>query len=235
MSGSGSILASAEEEPGGAPKVWRSKQGTPQGGVISPLLSNLFLHWFDKVFHGPHGPSRWAQAKLVRYADDFVVMAKYLSPQLREFIEEKLETWMGLTINREKTREVNLKTKGASLDFLGYTFRYDRDRQGRNWRYLNMGASKKAIQREKAKLRERTGPRMCFKPIPILIGELNQQLRGWGNYFKHGYPRKAFRTINWYTRDRLVHHLRRRSQRPYRPPEGVSYYKQLDQLGLIYL
>ncbi len=63
-------------EQGGPPKVSRSKQGTPQGGVISPLLANLYLHWFDKVFHGSQGPAQWAKAKLVRYADDFVVLAR---------------------------------------------------------------------------------------------------------------------------------------------------------------
>ena len=109
----------------------RPKQGTPQGGVISPLLANLYLHWFDKVFHGSRGPARWAKAKLVRYADDFVVLARFLTPNLRGYIEEKLETWMGLEINREKTRVVDLKEKQAHLDFLGYTFRYDRDWKGR--------------------------------------------------------------------------------------------------------
>ena len=58
----------------------RPKKGTPQGGVISPLLANLYLHWFDEVFHGPQGPARWAEAKLVRYADDFVVLAKLDGP-----------------------------------------------------------------------------------------------------------------------------------------------------------
>ena len=76
-------VVEAPEEKGGAPKVSRPKQGTPQGGVISPLLANLYLHWFDKVFHGPRGPARWAKAKLVRYADDFVVLARYLRPHLR--------------------------------------------------------------------------------------------------------------------------------------------------------
>jgi RNA-directed DNA polymerase len=114
-------VVEAPEEKGGTPKVSRSKQGTPQGGVISPLLANLYLHWFDKVFHGSRGPARWAKAKLVRYADDFVVLAHYVSPQLRGYIEEKLETWMGLEINREKTQVVNLKGKKASLDFLGYS------------------------------------------------------------------------------------------------------------------
>src|SRR5262249_23382187 len=62
---------------GGSSKVSRNEKGTPQGGVISPLLSNIYLHWFDNVFHRPNGPAAWAKAKLVRYADDFVVMARY--------------------------------------------------------------------------------------------------------------------------------------------------------------
>src|SRR5690606_19731388 len=60
-----------EKDDQGRPHGKRSTQGTPQGGVISPLLANIYLHWFEKSFHGPHGPARWASAKLVRYADDF--------------------------------------------------------------------------------------------------------------------------------------------------------------------
>jgi len=223
------------DSPGGKAKVSRSEKGTPQGGVISPLLANLYLHWFDKVFHWPTGPAHWAKAKMVRYADDFVVLARYQGPQLREFIEAKLETWMGLEINREKTRVVDLKQEGASLDFLGYTFRYDRDLQGRGHKYLNVQASKKAILRERAKLRDMTSRHVCFKPIPDLVAEANRQLQGWANYFKLGYPRKAFRNINAYVRERLVCHLRRRSQRPYRPPKDTSYYAHLQRLGLRYL
>ena len=63
-----------ETDERGGTKITRSKQGTPQGGVISPLLANLYLHWFEKRFHSPDGPGRWANAKLVRYADDFVVL-----------------------------------------------------------------------------------------------------------------------------------------------------------------
>ena len=221
--------------PGGRAKVSRSEKGTPQGGVISPLLANLYLHWFDKVFYRPTGPAHWAKAKMVRYADDFVVLARYQGPQLRAFIETKLETWMGLEINREKTRVVDLKQEGASLDFLGYTFRYDRDLRGRGHRYLNVQASKKAILRERAKLRDMTSRHVCFKPIPDLIEEANRQLQGWANYFKLGYPRKAFRNINAYVRERLVCHLRRRSQRPYRPPKDTSFYAHLQRLGLRYL
>ena len=223
------------EGKGGKTKVIRTKKGTPQGGVISPLLANLYLHWFDTVFQDPSGPARWAKAKLVRYADDMVVLARYQGPRLTEFIETKLETWMGLEVNREKTRVVNLSEEGASLDFLGYTFRYDRDLYGGRNKYLNMMASKKALQRERDKLRERTNYHVCFKPIPHLVKELNLHLKGWANYFKLGYPRTAYRQVNSYVRARLMRHLRRRSQRPFRPPEGMSFYEHFHRLGLVYL
>jgi RNA-directed DNA polymerase len=223
------------DKKGGTPKISRSRKGTPQGGVVSPLLANLYLHWFDTVFHRPGGPAHWAKAKLVRYADDFVVMARYQGSKLRGFIESKLETWMGLEINRDKTRVIDLKQEGASLDFLGFTFRYDRDLKGRGHRYLNVFPSTKVLKRERAKLRELTSSQRGCLPIPLLIEDLNGHLNGWANYFRFGYPRDAFRKINTYVRDRLTQHLRRRSQRPFRPPEGVTYYQQLHRLGLVYL
>jgi len=221
---------------GGEPAKWsRSQKGTPQGGVISPLLANVYLHWFDKVFHRSDGPAQWAGAKLVRYADDFVVLARYQGSQLIGFIETKIETWLGLEINRDKTRVVKLSEAGESLDFLGYTFRYYDDLQGGRWRYLNVFPSAKALKRERAKLHEMTDHRQCFKPLPQLIEELNRHLKGWANYFSFGYPRVAFREINTYVRYRLEQHLRRRSQRPFRPPEGVSYNEYFKRLGLVYL
>ncbi len=228
------VVESPDNE-GGTPKVSRPRKGTPQGGVISPLLANLYLHWFDTVFHRPSGPAHWAKAKLVRYADDFVVMARYQGPKLRGFIESKLETWMGLEINRDKTRVIDLKQEGASLDFLGFTFRYDRDRKGRGHRYLNLFPSAKALKRERAKLCELTSSQRGCLPIPLLIEDLNGHLNGWANYFRFGYPRDAFRKINTYVRDRLTQHLKRRSQRPFRPPEGVTYYQQFQRFGLVYL
>lgn len=213
----------------------RRKKGTPQGGVISPLLANVYLHWFDKVFHRAGGPAQRANARLVRYADDFVVMARSVDHRLVEWIESTLEGWMGLTINQDKTRVVNLRNAGASLDFLGYTFRYDRDLHGRDRRYLNVFPSKKSLARERAVLREMTSSRMCFKPIPRLIGELNKHLRGWSNYFGHGYSRRAMHEINSYTRLRLFRHLSRRSQRPWKPPKGTSHYAQFAKFGLVSL
>jgi len=210
-------------------------RGTPQGGVISPLLANIYLHWFDRVFHRPDGPACWANARLVRYADDFVVMARYQGGELQEWIEAKLEGWMSLQINHEKTRVMNLKEEGESVDFLGYTFRYDRDLRGRGHRYLNVFPSKKPVARERDRLRKMTGTRYCFKPVPLLVKEVNRQLRGWSNYFEFGYSRGVFREINSFVRSRMAVHLRRRSQRPFRPPEGRTLYEHLDRMGLVYL
>ena len=220
---------------GGEPTVSRPKKGTPQGGVISPLLANLYLHWFDKRFHRKEGPAEWAKAKMVRYADDFVVLARYQGPKLGKWIEEKLETWMGLEINREKTRVVDLREEGASLDFLGYTFSYRPDLKGRGHKYLNVRVSEKSLKRERAKVREMTSSKKCFKPLPEIVEEMNRQLKGWANYFSYGYPRKGFRQMNQYARERLMRHARRRSQRPYRPPKEESYYQHFQRMGLIYL
>ena len=213
----------------------RNRKGTPQGGVISPLLSNLYLHWFDKVFHWPSGPAKWANAKLVRYADDFVVLGRYQGERLNGWIESKLEDWMGLEINRDKTRVIDLRQPGEKLDFLGYTFRYDRDLKGRRQSYLNVTISKKALRGELQKLREMTCKERCFVPLPQLIEELNEHLNGWANYFRYGYPRQGFRQINTYVRQRLTRHVRRRSQRPFRPANGVSYHECFHRMGLVYL
>jgi RNA-directed DNA polymerase len=225
------VVVEPGDKPGDPPKVSRSKQGTPQGGVISPLLANLYLHWFDKLFHRGDGPYRWADARLIRYADDFVILAKYVGPRITTFVEQTLQGRFGLTVNRDKTRTVSLHLNGASLDFLGYTFRYDRDLQGRSWRYLNLCPSKKSLQRERDKLREMTGPARCFMPIPVLIAQLNTHLRGWAAYFRLGYPRHALRQVNRFVQERLERHLKRRSQRPFRT-RGMTWYAQLLKLGL---
>lgn len=224
-----------EHDDQGKKRVYRPKEGTPQGGVISPLLANLYLHWFDRMFNGGKGPRQWANARLVRYADDFVIMARYTGSRITDFTESVLEERFGLRINREKTRCVDLDKTGASLNFLGFTFRYDQDLRGRGHRYLNIGPSKNALERERNAIRKMTGPAMCYKPVTTMIEEINKHTTGWANYFRYGYPRKAFRSMNRYMRARLTRHLRRRSQRPMRPAQGVSYYRHLSNLGLVYL
>ena len=230
------LRAPIEEDDGrGGKKVTRSGQGTPQGGVISPLLANVYLHWFEKVFYLASGPGTWAKARIVRYADDFMVLARYQGSSLHDFIEAKIESWLGLELNRDKTRVVDLRQPGASVDFLGFTFRYDRDRKSRGHRYLNIAPSRKAMQAHREALRKTINRSRCLIPVTRLIEQVNWQQRGWANYFSFGYPRKAMRQMNWYVRELLVSHLRRRSQRPFRSPKGRSYYRHLKQLGLVYL
>jgi RNA-directed DNA polymerase len=223
-----------EEDEGGGPKVHRPEQGTPQGGVISPLLANVYLHWLDRLFHRPDGPASWG-AGLVRYADDFVILARRVDSRLQGWVEALLEGRMGLTINREKTRVVNLAGRKTSFDFLGFTFRYDRDLNGRGHRYLYVGPSRKAMRKERTALKEMTGPRQCFVPLPELIRRLNRHLRGWANYFRWGHPRRSFRAINHHVRERLETHVNRRSQRPFHLPEGQTYYAHFARMGLVRL
>ncbi|MFL5538463.1 MAG: group II intron reverse transcriptase/maturase [Longimicrobiaceae bacterium] len=223
-----------DRDEDGRRTVSRPKQGTPQGGVISPLLANLYLHWFDVVFHRERGPGTWAKARLVRYADDFVIMARYVGPQITQWVERTVEGWLGLTINRGKTRVVSVtRRSGESLDFLSYTFRYDWDRFGRGFRFLTAVPSDKAVARRREQVRELTGPKRCFVPLSELVEQMNQELRGWGEYFSYGHPRRAHRKVNVFVVSRLTRHLKRRSQRACRPPAGMSYHGFLTKrLGL---
>jgi len=222
-------------EPGGDPPG-RPRRGVPQGGVISPLLANVYLHWFDKRFYRADGPACWAAAELVRYADDFVVLLRQdsaaVQAAVQAWLDQVLEGWMGLRLNRDKTRVVDLCEPRGRLDFLGFTLRYDRDRRGRGHRYLNVTPSAKALAREREVLRHMTRPQVGFLPLPQLIAGLNRHLAGWSNYFSYGYPRAAFRHINAYVLVRLAAHLRRRSQRRYRPPGDKTLYRHLRDLGL---
>jgi RNA-directed DNA polymerase len=227
------VVEPGEDGTGG--KRTRNERGTPQGGVVSPLLANLFLHWFDALFHGPQGPARWADARLVRYADDMVMLAREWTAELTGWVESRLEEKFGLEINREKTRVVEVKPDGGSLDFLGYTFRWDRDLKGRLKKYLNVLPSAKAVAREREKLRAMTDVSQSHTPIPQLVGRLNRHLEGWANYFSFGYPRGAWWEIDWFVRGRLIGHLQRRSQRPHRPPKGVGWYEHIQSYGLVLL
>jgi RNA-directed DNA polymerase len=220
-----------ETDSRGRTTASRPKQGTPQGGVISPLLANLYLHWFEKAFHRADGPAIWAKAKIVRYADDFVILARYQSRRLIQWTEQLLEGRFRLTINREKTRVVKLNQPHAKLDFLGFSFRFDRDRHGGNGRYLNVFASDKSLKRARDKLRELTDKRHRWMPIPELIGQVNVWTESWGRYFRHGYPSVPFHKLNGFAMFRILHHLRRRSQRPYRLPAEEKPFAHLQALG----
>jgi RNA-directed DNA polymerase len=224
-----------EEKDGKKMPPKSNDKGTPQGGVISPLMANLYLHWFDWKFHREKGPANWAKARLIRYADDLVIQARYQSERLKQWIENELEDWLGLVINREKTRTIQLRDGSQTLDFLGYSFRFEKDLKGRPWRYLNLYPSNKSMDKEREQIRQLTSPGQCCKPVHEVIVDLNEHLRGWKNYFKVGYCRREYRKINHFVRRRMLRHLQRRSQRGYKLPKGLNPHAYLDQLGLMQL
>jgi RNA-directed DNA polymerase len=218
-----------EKGDGGASK--RNTKGTPQGGVISPLLANAYLHWLDHSFHSASGPGSWANARLVRYADDFVIMAKFIDQRICRWVERILESKLGLELNREKTKVVNLKVRGQSLDFLGYTFRYIPGIKHPDQLMLDIRPSKKALKSERQKLREFTDSRFGWMPVRSMIRRLNAHLHGWANYFSYGFTQDSYRKVDYFVLQRLTRHLKRRSQRSYRPPEGTSFHRHIRDLG----
>jgi len=225
----------AEDNGRGGHSLRRPTQGTPQGGVISPLLANVYLHRFDRAFYGAVGPARRAGARLVRYADDFVVLAREMTPQLVGWIEHVLEEVLRLQVNRTKTRVVQMGGAGAHLEFLGFTLRYDRDLHGRFHRYLQVEPSRRAVARARTRLREMTA-RRTMRPLTVLVPEVNRWLHAWARYFRYGYPRRVFRDVNHFTRERFRRFLGTRSQRQMRPfRRGESLYAGLQRYGLQYL
>jgi len=213
-----------------------SRKGTPQGGVISPLLANIYLHEMDRAFYeADDGPYKVAKARLVRYADDFVILARYMGPRVTRWVEKKLEEDLGLKLNRDKTNIVRMGRRGESLDFLGFTLRYDRDLKGRDKQYLNVFPSRQAIARLRDKTRNKTLSGYK-KPLKEVIKEINVILRGWANYFRYGYPRKVFRDMNHFVRCRFKRFVLNRSQRRSKPfRQGESLYAGLKRYGLLYL
>jgi RNA-directed DNA polymerase len=176
-----------ERDENGRPRRRRPTEGTPQGGVISPLLANLYLHWMDVRFHRAAGPGQWAHARLVRYADDFVILARTIPPRLVRWVETTVEEWLGLTINRRKTRQLRLAPgSGETLTFLGYTFGYERDQFGRSQHYLAAVPSAAAVRACEQAVRQVVHPRRRHVPVAALIAEVNQRLRSWAQYFQQG-------------------------------------------------
>lgn len=219
---------------GGGPQ--RSRQGTPQGGVISPLLANIYLHWFDRAFGREVRQGRFGGARLVRYADDFVVLARQCSQELVGWIEGRLEGQMHLKVNREKSRTVQLRTAGASLDFLGYRFRYGTNPRGskRSLRMVRLWLepSPRSVVREQAKLRHLLDAAHCHVPVRDLVRQVNRQVWGWAQYYRFGECGHTYRQINYYVQARLYQHLQRRSQRPYRVPAAEGFAAHARRLGL---
>lgn len=225
-----------EEDKKGNRKYEKPILGVPQGGTISPLLANIYLHDLDTAFAiSTDSPRYYANARIIRYADDFVVMARYMGKGIINWIENVLEGHLKLKINRDKTSTVNLKQEGEVLNFLGYSFRYDKDLKGRGHKYLNLFPAKKSVERMKEKIKLKTAKGIHL-PLRVVIEDLNKTLKGWANYFKKGYPREAFREINRYNQIRFYRFLSNRSQRKSNPrKDGESFYAFLKRKGLCFL
>jgi RNA-directed DNA polymerase len=215
-------------------KVSKSSRGCPQGGVISPLLSNIYLHWFDKRFHERNGPHSFANARLVRYCDDFVVMARYVGGRLKGTVEYLLEEWLDLEINKDKTKTVELSSIGESIDFVGFTFRVERS-QYNTGSYIRVEPKKKSVEKAREKIRELTSSSMSYLPVKELIKQLNYFLCGWGSYFQIGHPDRVFRKIDHWVRKKVEQNLNRRGQRRFKKPNGLTWYAYIQRAGLVSL
>lgn len=225
-----------EEGPGGKKIMTKPTEGTPQGGVISPLLANIYLNYFDKVFYTKEdSPLKFAKAALIRYADDFVILADNVGKRIVDWIEEKIEGRLQLSINREKTKIVDLNREGESLNFLGYTFQKNKDLFGGDHQYLRIFPSDKALKRIRERVKELLRANRSSR-LSLVVAELNKTLQGWKNYFCFGHPRMAFRAINYYVQESIKGFLRNRSQRRSKPfRKGETVYAGLKRYGFKYL
>ena len=217
-------------EPDGTMKSTKGK-GTPQGGVISPLLSNIYLHWFERIAQ-IEGAKMGQQFSIVRYADDFVLMARELSEGFVRKIEDILERRMELTVNREKTKIVDMRADKAELNFLGYGFRFVKDRIfGTGKKYLTYGPSKKSVLKICREIKEITISRNGLIPIPAIVKRINEKTRGWATYYSAGYPSASYKRVNHRVLCRMAKFMNRRSQRYYRLKFADSYYGELQHYG----
>ena len=214
-----------EHDGRGHRRLRKPTGGTPQGGVISPLLANAYLHWLDKLFMEPGGPGAWAGARIVRYADDFQVFAYRVTPRIKAWVSDLVERRMGLTINAEKTSTRSIVPGGDALDFLGYRMRWERSDWPGGKPWLAAKPSPCSQQRFRDRIRGLTASNRGAIPIARVCAQINRYLAGWVQYFGEFHRGKLFGKADGYVYDRMVRHLKRRSQRGVRPPQGSSWYQ----------
>lgn len=184
----------------------RTMVGTPQGGVISPLLANIFLHVLDKAW-AKHGAE---YGSLVRYADDFVVMCK----TKRALVEAErrvtqVMTRLGLSLHPDKTRKIDLGWGQQGFDFLGCHLRKKLsgaiwERSRKRLYFLQREPSQRSMKRVRQRIKEVTPKHRCHADMRDIIGELNPILRGWGEYFRTGNAAGKFNRIDSYVWRRLI-------------------------------
>jgi RNA-directed DNA polymerase len=210
----------------------KNRMGTPQGGVISPLLANIYFHLIDRIINNPKSLFHKHEVKIVRYADDFVLMGKDLPDQVIQKLKSLLSR-MGLTLNEEKTRLIEARQQ--SFNFLGFTVSFATDLHGRKTRYWNIQPSKKSEQRirDKVKIYLRQHGHSPAKELAIGINALT---RGWLNYFVIkgvSYPAMSKRKLRHYLLNRLYRYFNRKSQRKCRLYGSNAFEVLILKHGLI--
>jgi RNA-directed DNA polymerase len=211
--------------------VHRDVTGTPQGGVVSPVLCNVYLHRLDRQW------TERGRGVLVRYADDLVVLchtkreAEAALAALRSILAE-----LGLELKAAKTRIVHLREGGEGLDFLGFHHRRVRGERGyRHLRYLARWPSREAMQRARDRIREITDSKRLRDPVEVIVQDLNRFLRGWANYFRYGNSRLHFTRITTYALRRLALFVAKRHKRASGYGMTVVAFVSPNRMGLVSL
>ncbi|MCP3953330.1 MAG: group II intron reverse transcriptase/maturase [Desulfobacterales bacterium] len=182
-----------------------SRRGTPQGGVISPLLANWYLHLLDRIWERHRMEVRY-RARMVRYADDLVICCSKdveAPMQVLRYVLDRLD----LRLNESKTRIVDARDE--SFDFLGFCIHRRRSFKSKKL-YPHVEPSKRSIQRIKDRTKQLTNRRRTPVPLYQLIGELNRTLCGWSNYFHYRNCTTVFSKVKMHVEERMRTQLRRR-------------------------
>jgi RNA-directed DNA polymerase len=182
----------------------RNTRGTPQGGVASPLLANIYMNRFLKHWRLTESGDTF-RAHVVSYADDFVILSRGRAAEALAWTKAVMIK-LGLTINEAKTSLRNARQE--RFDFLGYSFGPHLFEANGNW-YMGASPSKKSVQRLKTRIGDLLVP-SNIDPWPEVCDKLNRSLRGWSNYFGYGSRSKAYRSVDQYVFERVRRFLVRR-------------------------
>jgi RNA-directed DNA polymerase len=206
-----------------------SRRGTPQGGIVSPMLANLYMNRFLKYWRIT-GKSKAFHARVITYADDFVILSRGHAAEALDWTRSVM-TRLGLTVNEAKT---SIKAaREESFSFLGYTFGPHRYKPDGHW-YLGASPSKKSRRRIKQKVGDLLIPGNVGRWEEVR-DRLNQILRGWSAYFSYGSRATAYREVNRYVSERVRHFLARRHRVQSRGTERYGDERVFGELGVIRL
>jgi len=206
-----------------------NRQGTPQGGVLSPLLANLYLHLMDRIWKKYELDVKLG-ARMVRYADDFVVLCRKGTKRAMEVIQRIL-TRLGLTLSPTKTRE--LDSRRESFQFLGFAIGIKKSiRSGKP--YTHVEPSKEALKGIRQRITYLTRREMTCVPLKAMMEIVNQTLQGWVEYFHYRNCSSALSKVRWHVEERVRTQLRKRHKIRHRMAGYTRFSRQklYDQYGL---